>query len=181
MEGLALLDQANRSDQLRTARLVLRRARLDDLSSVHAMLSDPRAMRYWSSLPHEREAQTADWLSSMIAADPETSDDFVIECDGEVIGKLGVYAMPAIGFMLHPDHWGKGYAREALAAFLPYIAGRGARHLVADVDPRNRASRALLEACGFQLAGSAAQTWLIGGEWMDSVYYEWTPQTAASA
>ena len=40
-------------DEIRTERLLLRKAREEDLDSMHRILSDKRAMRYWSSLPHE--------------------------------------------------------------------------------------------------------------------------------
>ena len=45
---------------------------------MHAVLSDPRAMAYWSSLPHDDVAQTRDWLSSMIAIPPSEGEDFVV-------------------------------------------------------------------------------------------------------
>ena len=35
---------------LETERLLLRRARPGDLDSIHAVLSDPRAMRYYDNL-----------------------------------------------------------------------------------------------------------------------------------
>ncbi len=100
--------------EFRTERLVLRQARADDLEPLHAILSDPRAMAYWSSLPHGDLQATRDWLSSMIAIEPGEGEDFIIECDGQLIGKAGVYRFPDIGYILHPDHWGRGYAREAL-------------------------------------------------------------------
>ena len=53
---------------IRTERLILRRARPDDLADVHAMLSDPRAMRYWSRPEHDSIAESRDWLARMIAA-----------------------------------------------------------------------------------------------------------------
>ena len=58
--------------EIRTARLRLRRARPDDLEALHAILSDPAAMRYWSSLPHESLDQTRDWLGNMISAGRRT-------------------------------------------------------------------------------------------------------------
>jgi RimJ/RimL family protein N-acetyltransferase len=39
-------------DRIVTERLILRRAREDDLEAMHAVLSHPVGMRYWSSLPH---------------------------------------------------------------------------------------------------------------------------------
>ena len=67
--------------ELRTARLVLRRAIPDDLDAMHAVLSDPRAMTYWSHGPHEGLDQTREWLDSMLGSPPELSEDFVVTLD----------------------------------------------------------------------------------------------------
>lgn len=44
--------------ELVTPRLKLRRARPDDLLAMHAVLSNPAAMRYWSTPPHADLAGT---------------------------------------------------------------------------------------------------------------------------
>jgi RimJ/RimL family protein N-acetyltransferase len=160
-----------RLERIETARLVLRRARMDDLPAVHAMLSDPPAMRYWSSPPHKEIEESRAWLASMVDADPALSDDFLVEFDGEVIGKMGCWRLPTIGFLLRPEHWRRGYASEAMEAFLSYIARRGVKRLEADADPRNAASIGLLTRSGFRETGRAENTWLVGDEWCDSVYF----------
>ena len=48
---------------IQTPRLLLRPARPSDVVDLHGVLSDRRAMRYWSSLPHATIAQTRAWLS----------------------------------------------------------------------------------------------------------------------
>ncbi len=169
MEGV-ILDPATRLERIETTRLVLRRATLQDLDAFHAAMRDPGVMRFWSTPPHSAIEQTRLWLTGMIEADPATSDDFVIELDGAAIGKLGAFGLPELGFLLHPDHHGQGYAREALAAYTAYIRSRGLPGLTADVDPRNAASLALLGGGGFAETGRAARTWLVGEEWCDSIY-----------
>lgn len=158
-------------EEIRTARLLLRRARMDDLQPMHRILSNPDAMRFWSTLPHEQIAQTEEWLFSMIDASAAESDDFIVELNGAVIGKLGAWRLPEIGYLLDPAAWGQGYAYEALQAFVAHRRQAGSTELTADTDPRNLASRRLLQKCGFQETGHAARTWFIGGEWHDSVYY----------
>lgn len=155
---------------LRTERLVLRKARPDDLSPLHAMMSDAETMRFWSTPPHADLATTKDWLDGMIAADPATSDDFIVEKDGETIGKLGAWRLPEVGYLIGRPYWGQGYAREAMAAFIAYAFAARTDHLTADVDPRNLASLALLARAGFRQTGRAERTWCVGGEWCDSVY-----------
>jgi [ribosomal protein S5]-alanine N-acetyltransferase len=156
---------------IETARLRLRRARPDDLDAMHAILSHPQAMRYWSSLPHTEIAQTREWLDGMIASPPAESDDFIVELDGVVIGKAGCWRLPAVGYILHPDYWGRGFASEALRAAIAHVFETfPLPALIADVDPRNVASLALLAKLGFREIQRASRTWQIGEEWCDSVY-----------
>lgn len=157
--------------ELRTARLVLRRAIPDDLAAMNAILSDPRAMTYWSHGPHESLERTREWLDSMIGSPPDLSDDFIVTLDGRTIGKFGAWRLPEFGFILAPDHWGRGYASEAMAAFLDHVFARpDVDHLIADVDPRNRASLALLERFGFTETGRGSATWRTHIGLCDSIY-----------
>ncbi|HYC98380.1 GNAT family N-acetyltransferase [Brevundimonas sp.] len=157
--------------ELVTPRLTLRSARPDDLEAMHAVLSDPRATRWWSTPPHDSLDQTAAWLDSMIANGPD-QPDFVIERDGQVIGKAGFWRLPDVGYILHPDHWGQGLAGEAVGAAIDHVFIAGAvDELTADVDPDNAASIRLLERLGFVKTGFAERTWNVGGEWKNSLYY----------
>jgi [ribosomal protein S5]-alanine N-acetyltransferase len=157
--------------ELRTDRLILRRARLDDLEAMHAVLSDERAMRYWTNGPHAELGETERWLRSMIESPAEVSDDFVVTLDGAPIGKMGAWRLPEFGFILRSDHWGRGYAAEALAAFLDHMfRGRGVDSLTADVDPRNAASLRLLKARGFVETGFKAGNWTTHIGVCDSLY-----------
>lgn len=159
------------ADELTTARLRLRRARMDDLDAIHALMSDPRNMRYWSSPPHETMAQSEEWLRSMVEADPAVSDDYIIEHEGRVIGKMGCWRLPEIGYMVAADHGGQGFASEAMTAFLDHRRRVGSpARITADVDPRNQASLALLMRHGFVETGRAQATWVIAGETCDSIY-----------
>jgi len=157
--------------EIRTARLLLRRARADDLEAIHAVMRDARAMRYWSTPPHASLEESREWLRSMIEAPAGASDDFVVELGGRVIGKTGCWRLPEIGFILHPDHWGQGLAREALEAVIASLFSRYPfPALTADVDPRNEASLGLLKRLGFVETSRAKGTWDVGGEICDSVY-----------
>jgi ribosomal-protein-alanine N-acetyltransferase len=144
---------------------------MSDLAAIHGLLSDPRNMRYWSSTPHDSLAQSETWLQSMVEADPAVSDDFVVERGGRVIGKLGCWRLPEVGFMIAADETGQGYATEAMSAFLERRRGFGEpRRLTADVDPRNQASLRLLARHGFVETGRAQGSWTVGGELCDSIY-----------
>ena len=157
---------------LRTARLVLRRPQADDAEAMHAILSDPAAMRYWSTPPHTDFAQSRAWVeSTMDAIAAGDCDDFFVERDGALIGKAGLWSGDEIGFLLAPSIWGQGYGREALSAVIGHAFGtRGLAQIRADVDPRNDRSLRLLTGLGFQETGRAERTFKIGEEWVDSVY-----------
>ena len=156
---------------IRTERLVLRRARMDDLDDMHAVLSHPLAMRWWATPPHADIEQTRAWLQSMVDSPRELSEDFVVEHQGRVVGKAGAWRLPGFGYILHPDVWGRGLATEAVGAFLNAAFARpDVPRLEADVDPRNLASLRLLEKLGFVETGRASGTWTVGEELCDSVY-----------
>ena len=162
--------------EFRTERLLLRLARADDLEPLHAIFSDPRAMAFWSSMPHGDRQTTRDWLASMMAIQPGEGEDFIVECDGQLLGKAGLYRFPDIGYILHPDHWGRGYAREALTLVIDRaFEAHGPERISADVDPRNEGSLALLKKLHFREIRRAERTWEIGGEWYDSVYLALDP------
>lgn len=144
---------------------------MDDLEAIHRVLSDPRAMRYRSTPPHVTIGQSRDWLASMVDVPPHENADFVIEHDGTVIGKAGCWRMPEIGFIVHPDYWGRGLACEAVGAVVDHVfAHFDVPAIIADVDPRNDASLALLGRLDFAETHRAARTIQVGGKWCDSIY-----------
>lgn len=110
-------------------------------------------------------------MKSMVEADRTLSDDFIVTLDGVLIGKLGAWKMPEIGFLIDPSQWGRGYASEAMVAFINRRRELGSRELTADVDPRNAPSIRLLERHGFVETGREAGTWQVGDDLCDSVYF----------
>jgi len=156
---------------IRTERLLLRRPRMDDLDAMFEIMSNPVAMRYWSTLPHANRDVTRPWLEQKIARTAAGGEDFLIEFGGRVIGDVGAGRLPDFGFMIHPDFWGRGFASEASSAFIAYaFANTAATELKADVDPRNTASLRVLGKLGFVETGRAERTFLLGDEWCDSIY-----------
>jgi [ribosomal protein S5]-alanine N-acetyltransferase len=157
---------------LRTQRLVLRRPRSDDVAAMHAILRDPLAMRYWSTLPHATLVESEAWVAKTIdAINAGECDDFFVEHDGLLIGKAGLWRGNEIGFLFSPAVWGKGFAREALKAVIERgFTVSGHDEIRAEADPRNERCLRLLERLGFRETGRAERTWHIGDEWSDSVY-----------
>mgnify|MGYP001230622142 CR=1 FL=1 len=157
--------------EIRTERLLLRRPHTDDLEAMFEIMSNPAAMRYWSTLPHASRDITRPWLQKKIDRTAAGGEDYLVEFDGRVIGEVGAGRLPDFGFMIHPDFWGRGFATEASAAFIAHaFSNTTATELLADVDPRNAASLAVLLKLGFLETGRASKTFLLGEEWCDSVY-----------
>lgn len=160
-----------RPDRIATARLTLRKPQMSDMADLHDAMRQPQAMRYWAHPEHETPQQTAEYLAKMIESNSRGGDDFVIEHQGRVIGKAGMWRLPEVGFLLHPDHWGKGYAREVMEAIIEHLfTWHDTDHLMAEVDPRNAASLGLLARLGFQETHRATRTMQWREEWCDSVY-----------
>lgn len=137
-----------------TPRIVLRPFAVDDAAALHGYLSREDAVRFE---PYGvQSASDCARLAAERAADPR----FLALClaDGALVGNL--YAAPegpeswrtwTVGYVLHPDRWGHGYATEALRLLLADLFdARGAHRVVARCDPRNDRSWRLLERVGMR-------------------------------
>lgn len=157
--------------EIRTERLLLRKARQDDLGAFHDILSNVEAMTFWYRPPHEDLTVTQSWLTAMMEINPSMGEDFAVEFEGRLIGKAGFRRFPTIGFIFHPDVWGRGLAAEATRPIIERaFSVHGLPMIEADVDPRNGSSLRLLNRLGFVETGRATRTSLVGEEWCDSVF-----------
>ncbi len=161
------------ADEIRTARLTLRRMTMADAPVLHEIFRDPQAMAYWSTLPHADLAQTQDFMARTIASvDAGEANDFAVIFEGVVVGKTGLWAGNELGFIFARNVWGKGVAREAIVAVLERSFARDVPFVMADVDPRNIHALSLLAKLGFVKTREAKATYQIGDQWTDSVYLE---------
>lgn len=56
------------------------------------------------------------------------------------------------GYMLLPAYWGKGYGMLISQGLIKYSEGiKSLKKLIAIIDPENKASKRILEKCGFKL------------------------------
>jgi RimJ/RimL family protein N-acetyltransferase len=74
-----------------------------------------------------------------------------------VIGLIGAVRAPEVGYMLNADYWGKGYATEALRAFMPLFFdhynghdGEKFEYAEAHTDPELLSSQNVLSKVGFK-------------------------------
>lgn len=160
--------------ELRTERLLLRPARAQDLTDLHAVFSDPEAMRYWVRPAHEDIAPTQAFLDRFMVMRSD-SFDFIIDLDGQCIGKVGIWEKPEIGYILNRSFWRQGIISEALHSVIPAAFDHfpDMPVMTAELDPRNAGSVRVLERFGFLRTGYAEKNFLYGeDEWTDTAYYE---------
>jgi len=157
---------------IRTRRLTLRPVRDDDLDALYAIYSDPKVMRY-INLPHPDRARTALMIARIRAAHAETGLEYVVERDGAVVGKAGLWRLAEIGYAFRPDQWGQGIATEAVGAVVDAAFARfpGIAAVTAEIDPCNHASAALLTRLGFREVDRVVGAAEIGGECCDSALW----------
>lgn len=146
---------------LHTTRLRLRPFSADDLPHLHAMFSSDAAMRFMPTLPHQTEADTQAWLSADMSRNGARHWAITKKGDDTPIGYvnfLGETRIPGMGYMIHPDHWGQGYAPEACRAALDYgFAEIGYDRVELWIDENNVASQRVAHKLGFKLRGNISQ------------------------
>lgn len=101
--------------------------------------------------PHDREAFDERWRR---LRESETTTVRTIEADGVIVGSIGSWdgdGKREVTYWLGREHWGKGLATRALAAFL--AEAERTRPLFAATAHDNVASQRVLEKCGFRRVG----------------------------
>ena len=83
-----------------------------------------------------------------------------------------VHAQLEIGWVLHPDFQGRGFAREGAGALLDFMFETLNPHRVhAMLDARNAASAALCERLGMRREATLLEEEYNDGEWQDTAVY----------
>ncbi len=93
---------------------------------------------------------------------------------GEVLLELAKIedAQGEIGWMLHPDHAGRGYMTEAMVGLVDLaFAQIGFHRLTALMDARNERSLAMASRLGMRREGRFAEAEWSRGAWHDMVLY----------
>jgi RimJ/RimL family protein N-acetyltransferase len=147
------------STTLRTERLVMRPFEADDLAAFAAMNMHPQVVRMLG-LPPTREESDA--MAGRINEEHEREGwgMWALEVVGGApfIGFCGLHAVPdyvpffpavEIGWRLHPEFWGHGYATESALGALDYGFGSaGLPEIVAMTAVVNLPSQAVMQRIG---------------------------------
>jgi [ribosomal protein S5]-alanine N-acetyltransferase len=166
---------------LQSERIALRLVQDSDLADLLIVHSQDDVTRYlpyktWNAMTDARA-----WYERAMKRHAESSalQLAVLERgSGQTIGTCMLFGfdetsgLAEIGYVLGRAHWGRGYAREALAMLLNYAFGAmGLRRIEANIDARNTASVVLIEKLGFAQEGRLRQRWVTEGVISDALIY----------
>lgn len=180
---------------VRTARLSLRPLSVADTEDLVAYRSLTDVCRYVPFEPMTSETVAeklaGGWTRAAITAEGEavTLGAELVEI-GQVIGDVMLFFQSAehrggeVGWVLHPDYSGRGYATEAVHALLHLAFDQLGLHRVkARVDARNGASLRLAERLGMRREAHLVRNEWFKGVWSDEIDFalledEWAAQHA---
>lgn len=168
---------------IETERLLLRPFVAEDFDAVFAMQSRPDVALYllWDARG-ESEVRAA--LEKKIAGTSIRAEDdalflaAVLRSTGELVGDVvlhwisGEHSTAEIGFIVHPDHQGHGYATEAARPLLKLaFEDLQAHRVIARAEPRNVASARVLQKLGMRQEAHLVENEYVKGEWQSELVY----------
>lgn len=178
---------------IHTERLSLRPFRMDDLDAVYAIQSREDVTRYLYWGPRDR-AEVRETLAQRVNQRriDEFNDILAMAVDlratGELIGTANLgwtsaeHGQGELGYVLHPDHHGHGYATEIAIALLRLgFQEIGMHRVYGQCDGRNTASARVMAKAGMRLEAHLRENEFVKGEWTDELVYallakEWQPR-----
>lgn len=167
--------------ELFTPRLILREFRESDFAIFRELETHPETYRFESA--HPDDAQIRAYLEKAQAdglQTPRTRYRLAVTiCPAdEVRGRVTLALMNdsirewEIGWAIHPDEWGKGFAVEAAQRLLEFaFADLGAHRVVAFSHAQNTASLRVMQKLGMQQDGLLRETRPWRGVWSDEVVF----------
>jgi RimJ/RimL family protein N-acetyltransferase len=186
--------RAGATTYFRTARLVARSFVRADAEPFAAYRADPEVARYqgWSDYTLERASAFVESLRGVPPGVPGEWFQIGLEsrADGVLVGDLALHVdreeprLAEVGFTLAPDQQGKGFATEALTAYLDWLfAGFDLHRVFAVTDALNAPAAALLERVGFRREAHFVENVFFKGAWGSELLFavlerEWAEKTA---
>jgi RimJ/RimL family protein N-acetyltransferase len=168
---------------IETPRLRLRPFAADDLDALYAIQSRADVARYLYWNPRSREEVGEVLMARARQATIGIEGDTLVLAierrdSGTVIGDVNLswrsaaHRQGEFGFVLHPDHWGRGYGREAASEMLRLgFEELGLHRIIGRCDARNDASARLMQRLGMRHEAHFRQNEFVKGEWCDEYVY----------
>lgn len=150
---------------LETERLQLRRHQVFDFDSCCRLWGSVEVTRYIGGRPSTPEEVWSRILRYAGHWDLLGYGYFAVveKQSGKLIGEFGLADFhrtiepplkdPEAGWVLHPDHHGKGFAAEALTALLAWSDAEGMKRTCCLIDPENAPSLRLAQRMGYVETG----------------------------
>ena len=158
--------------------------------------ADPDVARYqgWSDYTIERGVAFVEGLQGAEPGVPGQWYQFALEdrSSGALVGDLALKVdedeprVAEVGFTLAPEHQGKGYGTEALAALLGFafeaFEAFGLHRVIAVTDALNAPAAGMLERVGFRREGHLVENVFYKGSWGSEFLFailerEWAART----
>ncbi len=165
---------------LKTARLLLRRLRLDDANFVSTHAGDLQVARNLAVVPHPYpDGAAEEFIRASLAGETGTLV-WLIEYGGEghtiPVGIVSLkQADPLngiLGYWVAPWLWGFGFATEAVNGVVEHARHTGFSRLKAGVHEGNEASARVLVKAGFSLVGKGEEFSVALGEEVHVHHFE---------
>lgn len=166
-----------------TERIDLRPFSDDDVDPAYELHTRADVVRYLPWIPQSREevaAQLPRW-KALTAIDGKAEGLRLVgtlRVSGERIGEFSFWRTSPehqsgmIGYVLHPEHHGNGYATEVSRELLRLgFDELGLHRIAASADARNTASIRVMERLGMRREALFRENELTRGEWTDEVVY----------
>lgn len=161
---------------IETPRLRLRGVRQEDFESYCEMRKDKELFRYFAYPAQESLEVMEPEFKRLL--EPCADMAICLRESDEFIGKISYHNVSVqnqrceIGYLLATPFQGKGLMFEAAEAFINYAFNElNMNRIEADIDPRNVASRKLLERLRFQKEGHMPERWIVDNEVSDTDFY----------
>lgn len=168
---------------LTSNRLQLRLITNTDLEFIHDLLSQPETDQYNALGTPESINETKNWIAPWILEneiEPIKNHTWIIE-ELETKIALGLFGLKLsankyrrgeVWYKIHPEHWGKGYASEALKCVLDYCFDECDLHRVqAGCAVDNIGSIRVLEKVGMIREGRGRKLLPLKSGWSDNFEY----------
>ena len=173
---------------LHTSRLTLRQMLSTDAPEILALRSNHQAMRFIGKEKLTSIQEAHDFINLINHAwqyNHGLTWAVCLQQTNKLIGHLGFWRLipehhrAEIGYMLHPDFWGKNMMSEALEAAMTYgLQVLNLHSIEANADPENAGSIRLLEKHGFVREGYFRESYLVGNEFKDTASYSFLSSAA---